>query len=181
VEPRNPERDARQAAAMREALKKIDEEDAAREARDRERARQALAPGKALTKIEVREVTVPEPLNPEQPQTYIGDIGVSERWIWTPIGVFPIRGSRWAVQDSTAVTQQTSGAGIALAIVFFAVSCGLSLFFLLMKTVNVSGVIQVTVEGDGFQYTTMLTPRDAQTGWQVTQQVNWARGIAAMP
>lgn len=54
VEPRDPERDARKAAAMRDALAKIEADEVA--ARDRERkARQAAAMREALENIEAEE------------------------------------------------------------------------------------------------------------------------------
>lgn len=168
---------------MREALKKIEAEDAAREARERERAvRGAAAMREARNGTEAAELSiVSEPQAPEQPLIYIGDIGVSETWIWTPNGVFPIKGSRWTVSDTTAITKHTSGAGIALAIIFFAFTCGLSLLFLLMKEVNVTGSVQVTVAGEGFQHTAMIAAGARDTGWVITQRVNWARGLAARP
>ena len=69
--------------------------------------------------------------------------------------------------------------GIVLAVVGMFVICILSLLFLLIKDRRTTGYIQVTVHGESFQYATMIPARSPATLAQVTQQVNWARSIAA--
>lgn len=107
----------------------------------------------------------------------IGDIAVSQHWVSTPSGTHPIRGSVWTITDTTHYQERMSPVGIVLAILFIWV-CFLSLFFLLMKERTTSGYILVTVQGDGFYHSTMLPGGGAQP-MIVTQQVNYARSLAA--
>lgn len=114
---------------------------------------------------------------PEPALTTIGDIVVSQHWVTTPAGVYPIRGTVWTVADMSHTTEQMSTVGIVLAVVFIWL-CFLSLLFLLLKERRVAGYIQVTVQGDGFHHSTLI-PATYQPIFGVQQMVNYARTVAA--
>lgn len=105
----------------------------------------------------------------------IGDIAVSQHWVMTPSGTFPIRGSVWTVMDTSQYQERIHPLGIVLAILFVWF-CLVGLLFLLMKERTTSGYTQVTVQGNGFYHSTMIPAGRAQI---VTQQVNYARTLAA--
>jgi hypothetical protein len=115
---------------------------------------------------------------PEAQLTAIADIGISQHWIVTPTGSFPIRGSVWTVTDMSHYQERMSPAGIVLCI-FFVWACFLGLLFLLMKEQTYSGYIQVTVQGNGFHYSTMVPVNHQGVAQSVTQAVNYARSLAA--
>ncbi|TNM38696.1 hypothetical protein FHP29_14380 [Nocardioides albidus] len=110
--------------------------------------------------------------------TAIGDISVGGSWVQIPTGRFPIKGSVWTVQDFSRNEEKISTVGIVLAVLFIWL-CFLSLLFLLMKERRVTGHVQVTVQGQGFHHSTMIPAVSAQTFFQVSQQVNYVRGLAA--
>lgn len=114
---------------------------------------------------------------PEQLLATIGDIQVTQHWLYTPVGAYPLRGSTWAIADMTHVTERMSPVGIILCI-FFIWACFLGLLFLLMKDRTVAGNIQVTVLGDGFHYQTLI-PAGLGDMAVVQQQVNYVRSLAA--
>jgi hypothetical protein len=74
--------------------------------------------------------------------------------------------------------ERMSPAGIVLCI-FFVWACFLGLLFLLMKEQTYSGYIQVTVQGNGFHYSTMVPVNHQGVAQSVTQAVNYARSLAA--
>jgi hypothetical protein len=116
---------------------------------------------------------------PESQLATVGDIGISEHWIQTPNGPYPIRGSMWSVSDMTQIQERMSTTGVVLCIIFVWF-CLLGLLFLLMKERTTAGYIQVTVHGNGFHYSTMIQPRHPGTIYEVNQTVNYARTLAAM-
>lgn len=119
------------------------------------------------------------PPGADQPLTSIGEIGVSNTSVWTPTGQYPVRGTTWVVADMSRQEEKIATVGIVLAVVGLFLICILSLLFLLIKEKRTTGYIQVTVHGEGFQYATMIPATSPSTLVQVTQQVNWARSIAA--
>lgn len=121
----------------------------------------------------------PPPAGADQPLTSIGEIGVSHQSVWTPTGKHPVRGSTWMVADMSRQEEKISTVGIVLAVVGLFLICILSLLFLLLKEKKTTGYIQVTVQGEGFQHTTMIPATSPDSFIQVTNQVNWARSIAA--
>lgn len=112
---------------------------------------------------------------PEQWLATIGDIRISQHWVSTPSGTFPIRGSVWTVADMSHYQERICPVGIVLAILFIWL-CFLSLLFLLMKERSLVGYTQVTVQGNGFSHSALLPPGTLPI---VTQQVNYARAVAA--
>jgi hypothetical protein len=112
---------------------------------------------------------------PEQWLAMIGEISISQHWVGTPAGTYPISGTMWSVTDTSHYQERIDPLGIVLAILFIWL-CFLSLLFLLMKERRLSGYIQVSVQGKGFYHSTLLPPGSLPT---VTQQVNYARALAA--
>ncbi len=112
---------------------------------------------------------------PDQWLLTIGDIAISQHWVQTPTGTYPIRGSVWTVTDMTHYQEHISPVGIVLAILFIWL-CFLSLLFLLMKERTLAGYVQVSVQGAGFSHSTLLPAPSLPI---VTQQVNYARALAA--
>lgn len=115
---------------------------------------------------------------PEPVLTTIGDIAVTQHWIYTPAGAYSIRDTTWTVADMSHIQERMSPVGIILAILFAWV-CFLGLFFLLMKERSITGYIQVTVQGNGFHHSTLI-PAITQSMIGVQQAVNYARSLAAV-
>lgn len=115
---------------------------------------------------------------PEQLLLTVGDISVTQHWLYTPVGAHPLRGSTWTISDMTHVNERISPVGIILCLLFIWV-CFLGLFFLLMKERTVVGYSQVTVQGNGFHYSTLI-PGAGTNMAGVQQQVNYARSLAAV-
>ena len=116
--------------------------------------------------------------NTEQWLATVGDIAVSQHWVMTPNGTYPIRGSVWAVTDMTHYSDTMSPMGIALAVlsvIFLPVFGLLGLLFLMMREHKLAGYAQVTVQGNGFSYATLLPPGILQ---YATQFVNYAQSLA---
>jgi hypothetical protein len=76
---------------------------------------------------------------PEQWLATIGDIAISQRWVLTPTGTYPIRGSVWTVTDMSHYEESVSTVGVVLAILFVWF-CLLGLLFLLMKDRRLGGL-----------------------------------------
>jgi hypothetical protein len=108
----------------------------------------------------------------------IGDISISQHWVYTPTGPHPIRGSVWTMTDMSHWEEKISTAGIVLTIIFVWF-CLLGLLFLLMKDRRMVGYIQVTVQGSGFHHSTMIPATGPHSAMGVYQMVNYARGLAA--
>jgi hypothetical protein len=115
---------------------------------------------------------------PEQWLQTIGDISISQHWVMTPTGPYPIRGSVWTVTDMTHWQEGVSAGGVILCIIFVWF-CLLGLLFLLMKDRKLVGQIQVTVQGKGFYHSAMIPVTGPQTVMNVHQLVNYARSLAA--
>lgn len=115
---------------------------------------------------------------PEQWLATIGDISFSQNWVATPSGTFPIRGSVWTVTDNSQYQERIAPVGIVLCILLIWF-CLLGLLFLLMKERTVAGYSQVTVQGDGFFYTTLIPAGGPYPPMIVIQHVNYARSLAA--
>ncbi|WP_418028227.1 hypothetical protein [Mycobacterium sp. 134] len=107
----------------------------------------------------------------------IGDIAVSEHWISTPIGQFPIRGTRWTVTDMSTTESYLSTTTVVLALVFSLI-CLLGLFLLLMKNERQVGFVQVTVEGNGFCHSTTIPVTHPQEVLGINDEVEYARELA---
>jgi hypothetical protein len=115
---------------------------------------------------------------PEQVLATIGDIAITQHWLLTPAGTFPIRGTVWTVTDMSHWQERMAPLGIILAILFIWL-CFLSLFFLLMKERTVTGYIQVSVQGNGFHHSTLI-PATQHSIPSAQQMVNYSRSLAAV-
>jgi hypothetical protein len=115
--------------------------------------------------------------SPDEWLTTIGDIAVSEYWISTPTGQYPIRGTVWTVTDMSTYEERLSTTALILALVC-SLFCLLGLLFLLMKDVRPTGFVQVMVEGNGFCYSTMIPVMNADTVLDVNDEVDYARELA---
>jgi hypothetical protein len=115
---------------------------------------------------------------PERWLATIGDISYSPHWVATPTGTHPIKGTVWTVTDMSHYSEGISTTGIVLCLIFIWF-CLLGLLFLLMKERRYMGYIQVTVQGSGFFHSTLLPAGRPQAMITVTQQVNYARTLAA--
>ncbi|HKE77402.1 MAG TPA: hypothetical protein VKB57_27530 [Acidimicrobiales bacterium] len=108
----------------------------------------------------------------------IGEIEVSRDWVYVPRGRFPLRGTAWAVSDQIHEVTQIPPYAIVLAVIFV-FACLLGLLFLLIKERTVQGVVQVTVEGDGFRHATQVPVSSYAAARAVHARVNHARRLAA--
>jgi hypothetical protein len=115
---------------------------------------------------------------PEEWLQTIGDIAISQHWVMTPAGTYPLRGSVWTVTDMSHYQESISSVGIVLCIIFIWF-CFLGLLFLAMKDRKTVGYIQVTVQGSGFHHATMIPALGPTSAFEVNQMVNYARAMAA--
>lgn len=89
-----------------------------------------------------------------------------------------MRGTAWTVTDMSHYQESISTVGVVLCILFVWF-CLLGLLFLLMKDRRLVGYTQVTVQGNGFYHSTLVPAGGSQSLMWVTQQVNYARALAA--
>lgn len=119
-----------------------------------------------------------DPQGPSFPQVSIGDIGVSETSVFLSSGTYPIAGTTWQIADYSRTETKIPTWAIVCAIIF-AFACLLGLLFLMVKERTTTGYVQVTVSGPDFAHTATIRAQSEQTAIVVTQQVNWARGLAS--
>ncbi|SRR5260221_7822376 len=108
----------------------------------------------------------------------LGQIACSDTRVHTPVGSYPLAGTTWTVTNQSYVTESIPGWAIVLAILFFLL-CLLGLLFLLVKERRITGSIQVSVQGPGFAYSTLIPAYTEMAIYQVNDQVNWIRGQVA--
>jgi len=121
------------------------------------------------------------PADPTAPTiAQIGDIRVTSTSVFTPVGDFALRGSRWDVQDQWLASQKTPTWAVVCAVVGFFIVTVFSLFFLLAKQTVYSGVVQVTVTNGLFRYDARLPVTDQAQVQHVHTQVNYVRSLAAL-
>lgn len=113
----------------------------------------------------------------EVPLIAIGDVAVSQHWVSTPNGAFPLQRTSWTVADRTFVTRELPQWALVMTIVGFLFICAFSLFFLLAKEDRVQGFVEVTIHGDGRSHTTQIPVTALGTSAFVHQQVNYVRGL----
>lgn len=118
--------------------------------------------------------------SPDEWLTTIGDIAVSEHWISTPTGQFPIRGTEWTITDMSTREEHLATRTVVLALVF-SVFCMLGLLLLFVKEVRHGGFVQVEVRGDGFYHSTMIPVMHPFTVLDVSDDVDDARELAGQP
>jgi len=108
----------------------------------------------------------------------VGDISVTGTEVITPAGRIPLRHTTWMVSNMTTTSQGIPTWAIVLAIVF-AVVCLLGLLFLLVKEERTTGVVQVSVQADGFFHATQIPIASRVQVADVENRVNYIRSLVA--
>jgi hypothetical protein len=108
----------------------------------------------------------------------VGDIGVTPAWLYLPDGRYPLRDSAWAYDDQVQEFTEIPPYAIVLAVIFFLVFL-LGLLFLLIKEYRIEGVVQVTVEGEGYRHATQVPVASYQGLIRVHHRVDYIRELAA--
>ncbi len=63
-----------------------------------------------------------DPESPSEPVLVtVGDVVVTEHWVLTPSGVFPLAGTNWTVTNQTITTERVPQWAIAFMIMFLLV------------------------------------------------------------
>ncbi|MHB8463375.1 MAG: hypothetical protein ACYDD7_00900 [Acidimicrobiales bacterium] len=111
----------------------------------------------------------------------VGDIIVTEHWVLTPSGPFPLAGTYWMVTNQTITTEHTPGYAIVLAVMFF-LFCLLGLLFLLIKERRMQGFVTVTLNGPGCYHATQVPVVSPVQVSDIEQRVHYIRSlVAALP
>lgn len=126
------------------------------------------------------------------PHVQIGDVRVDGVAIYTPVGVWPIQGSRWMVISQPIPMTSTASWGIGLAVtsavlavVLAPFTCGLSLFllfgllFLTAKTHGMSGPMIVSIQSGPYHYMAQEIVYSPLHAAEALQRVNFAQALAA--
>ena len=122
--------------------------------------------------------SVPEQ-DPAQPAiAQIGDMEVSSTAVRTPVGIFPLRGSAWTVQDQWVAVRKTPTWAVVCAVAGFAVLAVFSLLFLLVKRPVYSGAVQVTVTIGRFTYEVRIPVTDEAQVRHLHELVTYIRSVA---
>jgi hypothetical protein len=114
----------------------------------------------------------------EQLRVQLGDIGVTDTRIFTPVGSYPLAGTTWMVTNQTYVTESIPTWAIVCTIIFF-LFCLLGLLFLLVKERKLYGAMQVSVQGPGLSHSTYVPVYNPAAIYQINTQVDWIRGQVA--
>lgn len=117
-----------------------------------------------------------DPTDP--PLVFIGDISVGRRWVTTPYGWTPTRGSTWHVNESVFYRDQIPQWAIITAIVT-SILCILGLLFLLVKEPVAQGYVDVTVMNREFLHTTRIYVNGPFQADQIRQQVAHVQRLVA--
>jgi hypothetical protein len=111
----------------------------------------------------------------------LGQIACTDTRVHTPIGSYPLAGTTWTVTNQSYLTESIPAWAIVAAIVFF-IFCLLGLLFLLVKERRITGSVQVSVQGPGFAYSSLIPANSEMALYQVTERVNWIRAqVARLP
>lgn len=113
------------------------------------------------------------------PLVVINDIQVTQTQIITPVGVFPLHGSSWTIQDATYTSEEIPQWAILCAILGFFLVCALSLLFLLAKERKTTGSVNVSVNTVHGGYTTMIPVMSPAVVMDLHNRVNYARTLSA--
>lgn len=119
------------------------------------------------------------PVPAQPPLVTIGDIHCTQSQIVTPAGSCPTAGAQWYLSDTTTTREEIPTWAIVCAIVGAFIVCLLSLFFLLAKERKTTGTVQVTVQNNGFMYTTQIPVFDTMVVADLHNRVNYARTLSA--
>jgi hypothetical protein len=126
------------------------------------------------------------------PDVQIGDVRVDGRAIYTPVGVWPIQGSRWMVISQPVPMITTPGWAIGLgvasavvAVIMAPFTCGMSLFllfglfFLTAKSHAMSGPLIVSIQAGPFHYMAREMVYSPLHAAEALQRVNFAQALAS--
>lgn len=119
-----------------------------------------------------------EPQPQEQLRVQLGDIGVTDTQVFTPVGTYPLRGTNWTVTNQTYMSESIPTWAIVCTIIFF-LFCLLGLLFLLVKERKLYGAMQVTVQGPGLSHSTYVPVYKPAAMYQINTRVDWIRGQVA--
>ncbi|GAA2887052.1 hypothetical protein Acy02nite_24490 [Actinoplanes cyaneus] len=110
----------------------------------------------------------------------IAEIEITSSTIRTPVGDFPLAGSRWQVNEFWVTQRRTplwaKIAGFGLAVCTF----GLSLLLLLIKESPPQGTVTVTLTSGPQQYVARIPVDHEDDVVTINQQVNYVRSLAAL-
>ncbi len=110
----------------------------------------------------------------------IAEIEITSAAIRTPVGDFPLTGSRWQVNEFWVTQRRTplwaKIAGFGLAIC----TAGFSLLLLLIKESAPQGTVTVTLTSGPQQYVARIPVHDEDDVVTINQQVNYVRSLAAL-
>jgi hypothetical protein len=121
-------------------------------------------------------LTTPPQYEPIRVQ--LGQIACTDTRVHTPIGSYPLAGTTWTVTNQSYLSESIPAWAIVAAIVFF-IFCLLGLLFLLVKERRITGSVQVSVQGPGFAYSSLIPANSEMALYQVTERVNWIRAQVA--
>ena len=110
----------------------------------------------------------------------IGEIQVTGNTVRTPIGEFPLRGSRWQITESWTTEQRIPNWAIVLTVVGFFFVFVFSLLFLLARRTVHRAVVNVLVTSGTQQYVARIPAADTARVQYLYQQVNYVRSLAAI-
>lgn len=108
----------------------------------------------------------------------IGDIGVTDRWVSTPNGHAPLRGSQWIAADMSTTQRRIPTWAIVLA-VLFALFFLIGLLFLLVREEVTRGYVQVSVRSGDLNHMTQLPVTSPQDVARIRGLVAHAQALAA--
>lgn len=108
----------------------------------------------------------------------IGDISVTQTWVFSPSGTRPLGEVSWTVTDGSLTTSGIPVWAIIAAVITFWFFL-LGLLFLLAKETTTRGAMQVTVFGAGFVHTTYIPVFSQHQVIDINARVNHARMLAA--
>jgi hypothetical protein len=112
---------------------------------------------------------------------HVGQIACTDTQVHTPVGSYPLAGTTWTVTNQSYITESIPAWAIVLAIIFF-VFCLLGLLFFLVKERRTRGSVQVSVQGPGSFYSSVIPVYNETAIYGITEQVNWIRGhVAQLP
>ncbi|MDF0530542.1 hypothetical protein P0W64_08495 [Tsukamurella sp. 8F] len=122
------------------------------------------------------------PNHPQEPVLVtIGDIHVTATQVITPVGAFPLEGSRWVAVDQVGVERRIpSWAVIATVVGFFFVACVSLLFLLVKEQRTVVYSTQVTVVGpQGQTYTTTVPVGSPAAAADIAGRLSYVRALGS--
>ncbi|MEV6345078.1 hypothetical protein [Actinoplanes sp. NPDC051851] len=110
----------------------------------------------------------------------IAEIQITSSLVRTPVGDFPLAGSRWQVNEFWLSQRRTPLWAKIVAGVGVCFTAGFSLLLLLVKETVPQGTVQVTVTSGTMQYVARVPVKHEEDIAQINQSVNYVRSLAAL-